>query len=74
MSIKALAVELYKSQRKVHELQDKLETATPKEKDSLKYELKAAEAELLQLRRIMEGEKETAQTKKQFNLDYFSKR
>ena len=58
MSIKALAMELYKAQQKVHRLQDKLEKASLGEKDQLRYELKGAEADLKQLRRTMDGEKE----------------
>jgi len=58
MSIKALAIELYKAQKKVHRLQDSLEEASLAEKEQLRYELKGAEAELNQLRRMMDGEKE----------------
>lgn len=58
MSIKALAIELYKAQKKVHRLQDRLEEASSAEKEELRYELKGAEAELNQLRRMLDGEKE----------------
>ena len=57
MPIKALAFELYKAQQKVHTLQDRIETAPLGERDHLRQELKRAEAELNQLRRIMDGEK-----------------
>ena len=58
MSIKALAIELYKAQQKVHRLQDRLEKASLGKKEQLRSELKGAEADLNQLRRIMDGEKE----------------
>ncbi len=57
MPIKALALELYKAQQKVHTLQDRIETASHGDRDRLRQELKRAEAELNQLRRIMDGEK-----------------
>ena len=60
MSIKALAIELYKAQQKVHRLQDRLEKASLGEKDQLHRELKGAEAELNQLRRMLDGEKEAS--------------
>lgn len=63
MSIKALAVELYTAQQKVHQLQDKLEKAHLKEKEQLRDELKIAEAECNQLRRIVDGEKENAKSR-----------
>jgi len=58
MSIKALAIELYKAQQKVHRLQDKLEKASLGEKEQLRSELKGAETDLNHLRRMMDGEKE----------------
>ncbi len=58
MSIKALAIELYKAQQNVHRLQDEMERASLGEKDQLRYKLKCAEAECNQLRRILDGEKE----------------
>jgi len=57
MPIKALALELYKAQQQVHTLQDRIATAAPGDIDRLRLELRRAEAELDQLRRIMEGEK-----------------
>ena len=58
MSIKALAIELYKAQQEVHRLQDRLETASLGDKDQVCNELKRAEAACNYLRRIMDGEKE----------------
>ena len=66
MSIKALAVELYRAQQKVHKLQDQLEKAPLKEKEQLRHDLRVAEAECNQLRRIMEGEKETSRSRLSF--------
>ena len=58
MSIRALAIELYRAQQKVHKLQDMLAKAERNERDQIRYDLKCAEAECNQLRRIMEGEKQ----------------
>jgi len=58
MSIKAIATELYRSQQRVHQLQDQLENAPLKEIDNLRFELKCAKAECDQLRRIMDAKKE----------------
>ncbi len=58
MSIKALAIELYKALQNVHRLQDELGKASLGEKDQLRHKLKSAEAEYNQLRRMLEGEKE----------------
>lgn len=58
MSIKLLAVELYKSQKKVHELRDKLEAASGLEADRLRRELVVAEHECEQLRRRIDVRKE----------------
>ena len=66
MSIKALAVELYRAQQKVHKLQDELEKAPLREKERLRRDLRTAEAECNQLRRIMEGEKETSRSRLSF--------
>ena len=58
MSIRALAIELYKAQQKVHKLKDQLETAGINQKDHVRRELIKAEAECNQLRRILDAEKE----------------
>lgn len=58
MVIKALAIELYRVQQKVHQLQDQLERATGQEKDRLTRELRTAEAECNQLRRMVDAKKE----------------
>ena len=58
MAIRLLAVELYKSQQKVHALRDQLETATGMESDRLRRELAVAENECEQLRRRIDARKE----------------
>ena len=58
MVIKALAIELYRAQQKVHTLQEQLEEAPLSEKDSLRQELRSATAECDQLRRLVEAKKQ----------------
>ena len=58
MTIRALAQELYKAQRKVHSLRDQVEASSGLERERLARELKAADAECRQLRRMIEGRKE----------------
>ena len=56
--IKALAIELYRAQQKVHRLQDQLEQAPLSEKAAIKRELREATAECNQLRRLVEAKKQ----------------
>ncbi|MEE4165553.1 MAG: hypothetical protein V2I35_06105 [Desulfocapsaceae bacterium] len=58
MSIRALAIELYRAQQKVHRLQEKLEKVSINDRDRLRQELKQAEAECYHLRRLVDGKKE----------------
>lgn len=58
MSIRALAIELYRAQQRVHRLQDRLEKASGSDRDLLRHELRLAQAACSQLRRLMGGEKE----------------
>ncbi len=59
MYLPALAKDLYKSQKEVEEIEKKLEQATEvSTQEELKNELRQANAELSQLRKIMEGRKE----------------
>lgn len=60
MSIKHLAVELYKAQQEVDRLEKKLTETELGQKDAVRRELKAAEAVLKQMRRMMDGAKENA--------------
>lgn len=57
MSIKALALELYKAKQKVDRLEAQLEEATINETESIRNELHEAQAELKILRNILNGEK-----------------
>lgn len=57
MSIKLIAIELYKAQQKVHKLEEKLEAAQLQEKDGIRKELRVAMAELRQMRNMLEGQK-----------------
>ncbi len=60
MSVKAIAIELYKVQQKVHGLEEELETASPQTREKVRIDLKLARAELKVLRNMLEGEKEEA--------------
>ncbi|NNK97047.1 MAG: hypothetical protein HKP41_22055 [Desulfobacterales bacterium] len=70
MSIRALASELYRAQQKVHKLQDQLEVAGINKKDQIRRELKQAEVECNQLRRIIEAEKEPSPLRDSFKRHY----
>jgi phosphoenolpyruvate-protein kinase (PTS system EI component) len=59
MYLPALARDLYKSQKEVEGLEQRLqEAATVAEQEQLKDLLRQAKAELEQIRKIMEGRKE----------------
>ena len=57
MSIRAIALELYRAQQKVGSLEAKLEEAPLDKKESLRLELREAQAEWKMLRKILDGEK-----------------
>lgn len=57
MSIRMLALDLYKAQRAVDKLQKDLKSAAPGEKEAVAGELRAALKELEILRKMMEGKK-----------------
>ncbi len=57
MVIKALAIELYRAQQRVHRLQEQLDSAALAEKEALKEEMRVAKAECDQLRRLVDGKK-----------------
>ncbi len=67
MVIKALALELYRAQQKVHKLQEQLDNAKLQEKQGLKEELRVAVAECDQLRRLVEGKKQKPLFRTSFN-------
>ncbi len=59
MYLPALAKDLYKAQKEVEGIEKKLEqTSDTAAQEALKGELRQANAELSQLRKIMEGRKE----------------
>jgi hypothetical protein len=57
MSIKMLALDLYRAQQKVRQLETRLEESPPGGKDAVSDELREARAELQQLRNMLEGAK-----------------
>ena len=57
MSIRAIAIEVYKCQSRVHKLQDQLETADFTEQAELQEQLRQALAELKILKNMIEGRK-----------------
>ena len=57
MSIKAIALELYRAQQKVSGLEKELEQAAPPEKDRVKGELRAAVMEMKLMRSMLDGAK-----------------
>lgn len=59
MYLPALARDLYKAQQEVEKLQQELKLATTaKTQEKVKDELRQANSELVQLKKIMEGRKE----------------
>jgi hypothetical protein len=64
MSIRALALELYRAQQAVDTLQKALEKAPPAERDGLTQELRVARKELEMLRKMLEGRKESGLSRK----------
>ena len=67
MSIKALALELYRAQQKVGGLEQELAAAPLADRDRLRQRLREAQAEKDILRRMLDGEKETGRTAGQGN-------
>lgn len=57
MSIRAIAMEVYKCQSKVHKLEDLLEAAAQEDKADLQDQLRQALAELKILKNMIEGRK-----------------
>ncbi len=58
MSIRIVAKELYRLEQEVQGLEDRLKTATPKDKDELENHLLRLRAERNHLRGILEAKKE----------------
>ncbi len=59
MSIKALALELYRARQKVDMIQKEIEIKTGQERETLKNELKTAQKEWQMLRKMLDGRKES---------------
>ncbi len=60
MSIKHLALDLYRAQQNVERLEKAIAAASPREPALLLEELREAKAEWQMLRKILDGEKENA--------------
>lgn len=66
MSIRALALELYRAQQKVETLQKQHDNATLTEREMVVQELNFARKELQMLRRMLDGEKESGNFRRRF--------
>lgn len=64
MSVKLLAIELYKAQQKVSGLESELENPAAHNKEKIKDDLRVARAELKVLRNMLDGEKAAAVSSK----------
>ena len=67
MSIRALALELYKAKQKMDALQKKHDSAPSADKAVLAQELKMVQKEFQMLRRMLDGEKESGEFRKRFS-------
>jgi len=67
MSIRLLAVELYRAQQKVDRIQKEIDKADYKEQESLQDELRIAGKELQLLRKMLDGRKESGSFRKKFS-------
>ena len=67
MSIRALALELYKAKRKLDSLQKVHDSATQADKPALAQELKEIRKEYEMLRRMLDGEKESGSFRQRFS-------
>lgn len=67
MSIRAMALDLYRAQQNVEALQKKHDSATTEEKKALDQELNLAVKEMKMLRRMLDGEKESGAFRQRFS-------
>lgn len=67
MSIRALALELYRAQKKVAELKKIIEAAGNGAVEKFNQELREAEKEMTMLRKMLDGEKESGDFRKRFS-------
>ena len=66
MSIRAIAMEVYRAQKNVDALVKKIEAAAQAQKEELERELRHAKHELAVLRKMLEGKKDTGERKRTF--------
>lgn len=66
MSIRAIALDLYRAQQKVAQLEKDLESASPAEKETLAVDLQYAKNEFAMIRKMLDGEKESGTFRKRF--------
>lgn len=66
MSIRALALEMYRAKLKLEDLQKKCEAGDTDADMKLRQECRAAEQEFNMLRRMLEGEKESGSHRMRF--------
>jgi hypothetical protein len=67
MSIKLLAVELYRTQKEVWRLEKELEVAPLIKQDVLRQQLHEKKAEWQQLRKMLDGEKSSSSFRRRFS-------
>lgn len=67
MTIRLIAKDLYKAEQKVSRLEKEVEQANLNEKTALQTELKMATKERDMIRKMLDGEKESASTRKRFD-------
>jgi len=67
MSIKALALELYRAQQKVDMIQKKIKESSGGDDKKLGNELRAAQEERQMLRKMLDGQKESGSFRKRFD-------
>lgn len=66
MSIRLLARDLYRAQQNVERLEKELQVARGGRDEALQIALRQAQAELLMLRKMLNGEKESSDFRRKF--------
>lgn len=66
MSIRALALDLYKAKQKMDSAQEEYDQAGPEEQIALGQELKLLQKDYQMIRRMLDGEKESGDFRKRF--------
>ncbi len=67
MSIRALALELYRAQKNMAAIQKDLDNADSDTIETLRHDLRAAEKEMLMLRKMLDGKKESGAVRLRFS-------